>query len=104
MPMTSGTKCFARIDYPIEGMKLNEQVYNDCVAYLREQAKARFFKAGVFTNANGALVLFHAKDMEAAHEITRNDPIIQGGFYRYELYHWELLIASVDAGQESENP
>ena len=55
--------------------------------------------AGVFGDMDigiigGAMVLFEAKDLEEAEKIANSDLIIERGFYRYEIYKWNLMVLS----------
>lgn len=42
----------------------------------------------------GAMILFEAKNMEDAKALCDSDPLMKRGLYRYELYKWNMMIAS----------
>ena len=92
--MKIGDRLYARIDYKIEGKELTPQDYEDCLVYLKDLAAKGCFAAGVFSNADGAMVIFAAENLEQAHKIAEQDPIIQRGLYRYELFEWNVMILS----------
>ena len=97
MQLKNDCKLYVQIDYPIEGKKFDQQVYEEAVNYANAMAKERYCKLGVFTNAHGAMGLFEAASLEEAHELAKNGPLIVHGLYRYELYEWQVVIASEDA-------
>lgn len=97
MELKEGSVLYARIDYkdgnPIE----TEQDGMDCMEYYQNLAKDRYIMAGIFGDMelghmDGAMILFEAKDLAEAKEITENDPIIKRGFYEYKLYKWNLMM------------
>ncbi|GLC78337.1 hypothetical protein LBYZC6_04510 [Lacrimispora brassicae] len=72
--------------------------------YLQSIAQERYFLAGIFGNMemkdmNGAMILFEAKDFEEAQRIANNDPLIERGFYRCEVYQWNLMFLSESANK-----
>jgi len=40
------------------------------------------------------MCLFEAKNLEEAQDVTRNDPLIERGLYRSEIFEWELAVLS----------
>ena len=92
--MKKGSKLFVRIDFRIAKKNAVHQDFDDHLDYVKNIAKARYFIGGGFLNIDGGMILLEAKDMEEAHELFRNDPIIKRGLYRYELYEWELVVLS----------
>ena len=99
MKLKEGSVVYARIDHKAGGKEETEQDGQDCMAYWQNLAKERHAVAGIFGNMelgemHGAMVLFEAKDMEEAQKIAQNDPIIARGFYRYELYRWNVAMVS----------
>lgn len=73
--------------------------------YLQNIAKERYLIAGLIGNmemecADGAMILFEAKDFEEAQEIANNDPIIQRGFYRCEVHQWNVMFLSKSDNNE----
>jgi len=99
MKLEQGSKLFVRIDYKIEGKELTHQDYEDCLIYLKNVARERYFIGGVFSNVDGAMCLIEAENFEEAQEIARNDPLIERGLYRYELFEWNLVVLSGDTGE-----
>lgn len=99
MKLKEGSVLYVRIDYKIGEQVESEQDAMDCMEYLEKIAKERYLVAGVFGDMekeemNGAMMLFEASSLEEAKEITEKDPIIERGFYRYELYHWNVMLVS----------
>jgi len=97
MQLKEGTKLYVQIDSPVEGKEFDQQVYEEAVTAANAMAKERYFKAGVFTNVHKAMVIFEAESMDEAHKLAQSGPLIKHGLYRYELYEWELMIASDDS-------
>lgn len=94
MELKQGSVLFARIDSPIEGKEVSQETIGECMAYLDTLSKERYFLAGTFGNANGAMILFEAKDIDEAQKISDADPIIKSGCYEYKLYEWHLHVLS----------
>jgi uncharacterized protein YciI len=40
------------------------------------------------------MIIFEAKDMDEAKKIADGDPLIQRKLYRYELFEWDIVLAS----------
>ena len=99
MQSKNGNKLYVQIDYPVEGKEFDQQVYEEAVTFANAMANQRYCKIGIFTNAPGAMGLFEASSLEAAHELAQNSPLIKHGLYRYELYEWNVIIASEDVSQ-----
>lgn len=87
---------FVRRDYPVEGMKLEQNDFDEHVAYLKNVATAHLFLGGGYTNKNGGMIILEADDENEARNIFDADPIIKKGFYQYELETWSVLIKSKD--------
>ena len=47
---------------------------------------------------DGAMVLFEAKNLAEAQKIANDDPIIQRGYYRCDVYQWNVMLLSKNAG------
>ena len=97
--MKKGNKLFVRIDYEI--VSVNDISSEDAQIYLQEHldylnnvAKERYFIAGGFTNASGGMLIFEAENLEEAHKIANNDPLIIKGLFRCDLFEWTLEIIS----------
>jgi len=104
MKLQEGSILYARIDYRIEGKEADYQDIHDSMAYLQDIAKERYFLAGVFGdikagNIDGAMALYEAKSLEEAQKIAQDDPLIARGFYRCEIFKWNLMILSEEACQ-----
>ena len=97
MQLKKDTKLYVQIDYPVEGKEFDPQIYEEAVTFANAMAKERYCKLGVFTNEHGAMGIFEAENLEEAHALAQNGPLIKHGLYRYELYEWQLVIASEDA-------
>ncbi len=94
---------YARIDYKIGDRQETEQDAMDSMEYLQKIAAERYLAAGVFGNMelgtmDGAMVLFEAKDLAEAQKIANDDPIIQRGYYRCDVYQWNVMLLSKNAG------
>ena len=103
MNLKEGSVLYARIDYKIGDRQETEQDAMDSMEYLQKIAAERYLAAGVFGNMalgtmDGALVLFEAKDLAEAQNIANDDPIIQRGYYRCDVYQWNVMLLSKDAG------
>lgn len=92
--MKKGDKLFVRIDYKNPDLKSTAKDFQDHVQYLTGVSKERYFLGGGFNNAAGGMLVFEAKDTDEARIIADKDPIIERGFFSYELYEWELFILS----------
>lgn len=92
--MKKGDKLFVRIDYKIKGSKFGPTDFEDHLKYLKEVASKRYFIGGGFSNRDGGMIVFEAKDLEEAIKIASNDPIIKRKLYTYELFEWDLVILS----------
>ena len=96
--MTQGNSLFLRMDYRNEDVKWNEQILQSHMVWAKRLAEERFFIGGgiesVTTKDAPPACLFEAKDIEEAEAITRIDPLIENGLYRYELHKWHMVIFS----------
>ena len=102
MNLKEGSVLYARIDYKIGDRQETEQDAMDSMEYLQKIAAERYLAAGVFGNMElgtmeGAMVLFEAKDLAEAQKIANDDPIIQRGYYRCDVYQWNVMLLSKDA-------
>lgn len=103
MNLKEGSVLYARIDYKIGDRQETEQDAMDSMEYLQKITAERYLAAGVFGNMelgtmDGAMVLFEAKDLAEAQKIANDDPIIQRGYYRCDVYQWNVMLLSKDAG------
>lgn len=88
---------YARTDYKLDEREVTEEEAMASMTYLQQLANERYLLAGVFGNMeteeiDGAMILFEAEDLAEAQRISDEDPIIKGGFYRYELKCWNLMV------------
>ena len=102
MNLKEGSVLYARIDYKIGDRQETEQDAMDSMEYLQKIAAERYLAAGVFGNMelgtmDGAMVLFEAKDLAEAQKIANDDPIIQRGYYRCDVYQWNVMLLSEGA-------
>ena len=102
MSLKEGSVLFARIDYKIGDKQETEQDAIDSMEYLQKIARERYLAAGVFGNMelgtmDGAMVLFEAADLQEAPKIANDDPIIQRGYYRCDVYQWNVMLLSEGA-------
>ena len=103
MNLKEGSVFYARIDYKIGDRQETEQDAMDSMEYLQKIAAERYLAAGVFGNMelgtmDGAMVLFEAKNLAEAQKIANDDPIIQRGYYRCDVYQWNVMLLSKNAG------
>jgi len=96
--MKKGCKLYVRIDHKNSEKTLSEQILQEHLSYVQKIANERYFIGGGFTNSKktGGMVIMEAKDLEEANEISQKDPIVQNGFYRSEIFEWELAVLSND--------
>lgn len=94
--MRKGDRLYVRIDHRVEEKDYTDQDYQDHLAYVENIARERYFVGGGFSNADGGMLLLEAENIEEAQKIVQNDPIVKRGFYRYELYEWDLVVLSKD--------
>lgn len=40
------------------------------------------------------MILLEAENFEEAQKIFQNDPIVERGIFRYELFAWDLVVLS----------
>ena len=66
----------------------------DHLAYVKNIANERYFIGGGFLNKNGGMCLFEAENFEEAQKVIQNDPIIEKGLYRFELFEWNVAVLS----------
>ena len=92
--MNKGDKLYIRIDYKIGNMEMTVQDFHDHLAYVEKVASERYFLGGGFTNTDGGMLLFQADSLEEAQKVSKNDPIINSGLYRCEVFEWELVVLS----------
>ncbi len=102
MSLKEGSVLFARIDYKTGDKQETEQDAIDSMEYLQKIARERYLAAGVFGNMelgtmDGAMVLFEAADLQEAQKIANDDPIIQRGYYRCDVYQWNVMLLSEGA-------
>ena len=101
MNLKEGSVLYVRTDCRASIEEVTEEVAMASMVYLQTLAKERFLVAGCFGNmelcdVDGAMVLFEAEDMEEAKRLSDKDPVIQGGFYRYEIQKWNIMLATQD--------
>ena len=94
MRFEKGSKLYVRVDYRTGEEKLTRQDFQDHLAYVQKVAGERCFIGGGSSNIDGGMCLFEAENLEEAQKFARNDPIIARGFYRYEIFEWDLLVLS----------
>lgn len=92
--MKKGSKLYVRIDYRIGDKNFTDQDFQDHLAYVEDVARERYFIGGGFSNTDGGMILMEAEDYEEAQRIAQNDPIVKRGFYRYELFVWDIVVLS----------
>ena len=85
---------YIRTDYKVTGKTLTEEDFQKHLDYLNRVATERYFMGGGFEQASGGMIIFAASDMDEAHAISSNDPIIANGSYTYDLKEWNVLIKS----------
>ncbi len=94
--MKKGDKLYVRIDYRVGEKNYTDQDYQDHLAYVENIARERYFVGGGFSNTDGGMLLLEAENIEEAQKIVQNDPIVKRGYYRYELFEWDLVVLSKD--------
>ncbi|MFZ2539628.1 MAG: YciI family protein [Oscillospiraceae bacterium] len=85
---------YARMDYRVVGKDLTDKDFQDHLSYVNSIAKERYLLGGGFSNTDGGMILFEAKNFDDAQSIADNDPIIKRGIYRCEIFVWELKVLS----------
>jgi uncharacterized protein YciI len=100
--MKKGTKLYISIDYPAGEMEHHEDGENDyqnVVTYMNQVAKERFYVGGTIPNIKGAMIVFEAENYEEAEKVARmkDCPFVTKGYYRRELYEWNIVISSEGA-------
>lgn len=99
MKLKEGSILYVRIDYKIGTEEVSEREAMDSMEYLQRVAGERYLLAGVLGDMeigriDGAMIVYEAADLAEARKIAEQDPIIAGGFYRYEINQWNLMILS----------
>lgn len=92
--MKKDEKYFVRVDKQVVGTKCSNEVFTEHINYLEKISQSRSFYGGGFANYPGGMIIFNATNLEEAKEIADNDPIISNGVYTYDIYEWDLIIAS----------
>ncbi|MBO1305195.1 hypothetical protein JZO70_03410 [Enterococcus sp. 669A] len=95
--MNEASVLYVRTDYKLDDRVVSEAEAMASMDYLQQTANERYLLAGVFGDmeteeVDRAMILFEAKDLEEAKQISDEDPIIKGGYYRYELKRWNLMV------------
>lgn len=85
---------YVRIDEKIRNKPLSNEEFEQHIKYLKNISEERYFMGGGFKKESGGMILFSAKNMDEAHSIAENDPIILNGAYRYDLKEWEVKFRS----------
>jgi uncharacterized protein YciI len=96
MSMKKGSQLYVRIDYRVGEKFFSDQDFQDHLAYVENIAKERYLIGGGFSNTDGGMILFEAKNFEEAQKIALHDPLVVRGLYRYELFTWDLVVLSKD--------
>ncbi len=96
MVIKKGSLLYVRIDYKIEEKELTQQDFQDHLDYVINTAKERYLLGGGFSNTDGGMIIFEAKNLDEAKEIANNDPIIQRGIYACDVFSWRLEVLSED--------
>lgn len=94
MHIKRGSRLYVRIDHRVIEEKLSEQDFQDHLSYVENVAKERYFAGGGFSNTDGGMIIFEADNYEEAHKITVNDPLVERGIYRFELFIWDVVVLS----------
>ena len=97
--MKKSNKLYLRIDYGVEGKDLDDQGFQEHLTWAKKLANERYFIGGGMVNTkeekDGMIgCLFEAENRGEAEIIIKNDPLIENGYYRYELYEWDMVIFS----------
>lgn len=68
---------------------VSEAVVKQHREYLTElRQKGLLASSGPFENITGGLLIYNVAEFDTALEIIGNDPIVQNGCRRFELYTW----------------
>lgn len=97
MHLKKGSILYVRIDYKVGEKVLTHQDFQDHLSYVKSVAEERYLLGGGFSNTDGGMILFEAENLNEAQRIAENDPIIERGIYRCEIFVWELEILSGDS-------
>lgn len=93
MSMKKGKRLYVRIDCRLDG-NFTEQDFQEHLVYVESVGCERYLIGGGFSNTDGGMILFEAEDYEEARKIAQNDPLMERGLYRYELFAWDLVVLS----------
>ena len=94
MAIQKEIKYYVRIDKKTKETEVSKDNYKEHLEYLEKIAAERIFLGGGFTNTNGGMMIFEAKNLEEANSIAENDPLFKSGVYNYGIFEWEIIIAS----------
>ncbi|MFA5161418.1 MAG: YciI family protein [Elusimicrobiales bacterium] len=94
--MKAGDRYFVRIDRKTGGHKVDAKTLSAHMEHIRKFAAQAELYGGGFAGIPGGMLIFRADSFAAAVSFCKNDPVISGGFYRYELLEWELLVAPAE--------
>jgi len=92
--MKAGMTLYVRTDTKVNEDKVPEEVFEAHLKYLYDYSKKHSLVGGGYMDRPGGMVIFEAENIESAHEITKRDPLVLGGYYKYDLIPWELVIVS----------
>ena len=55
-------------------------------------AKGHQVRSGYWARMGGGMMIFVADSMEEAKAIVEQDPLVQNGCVKYELYEWRVVV------------
>lgn len=85
-------KTFVRIDEKIGDEKLPKKVFEEHMTYLNQYLEAYDLYGGGFKSCTGGMLIFKAESIEEANTFALNDPIITEGYYKANIYEWEVIL------------
>ena len=96
MRIKKDCKLYVRMDYKNSEKALSNKDFQEHLDFVKNIANERYFVGGGFTNSGevGGMVIFEATNLKEANEIFRKDPIIEKGFYRFEIFEWKVAVIS----------
>lgn len=84
---------FAKIEQGIVEKSIFDQYVPAHKAYVQDLiAKGHKARTGYWARRGGGMLLFEAASMDEAKAIVAQDPLVQNGCVKYELYQWCVVV------------
>lgn len=84
---------FVKIEVGIVDKPIFDRYVPAHKAYVQDLiAKGHQAKTGYWDRRGGGIMLFKAESMEEARKIVAEDPLIENGCVKYDVYQWCIVV------------